>query len=317
MTPLMNIIFFGSTTDSVIVAKKLFDLRLPADKAGFTICDLRFSAVVTQPPKPAGRKQILTPTPVDNWAKSHAIPVLSFPSDPQKPWLYTNEETVADTLAPFKTDLLISASFGQKIPDRTIHEASYRGINVHPSILPRWRGADPVPWAILSGDNQIGVTIVTLNERFDEGKIIALKKIPITDKDTSDPLRTKLFTIGADLLVNVLPAYLASKPAHADRGEVFKGSPKTELASSYARKFTRDDGFEQWENFSDPKEAGRIYRKFRALSPWPGLWSLVNEKRVKILACHVSHDSILVLDTVQLEGKKPVSWKQFEESYLH
>jgi methionyl-tRNA formyltransferase len=312
----ISIIFFGSTTDSIIVAKKINELRItPAPRQG-GIYDLRLSAVVTQPPKPVGRKQIVTPTPVEIWAKNHVVPTLSFPSLPLKPWLYSDEESVADALAPFQADLLISASFGQKIPGRTIQEAKYGGINIHPSVLPRWRGADPVPWAILTGDHQIGVTIVTITDQFDEGKIVAQQKIPIETHEESDPLRTKLFRLGADLLQTVLPDYISGK---------IRGIAQNSEKASYARKFTRDDGFEKWEAVTNPKEAIRIDRKFRALTPWPGLWTKIRiinyelgikeEKRVKILQLHMNNQNIAI-DIVQLEGKKPVSWKQFEEAYL-
>lgn len=294
----MNILFFGSTSDSVLVLQKL---------APFGIC-----TIITQPPRPFGRNKVITPTPVETWAKQHTIPVLSFASLKEHPSLYANEQTVIDTLEPFKADLLVSASYGQKIPTKTIIDAKYGGLNIHPSILPRWRGADPVPWAILSGDRQTGVTIVTLSERFDEGKIIAQKKIPITDHDFSDHLRTKLFTIGAQLLSDMLL-----------KGLPFKGSPQEKSETPYARKLTRDDGFEPWEKIMDPKETGRLNRKFRALHPWPGLWTrppslrsgasgqaLFHDKRLKIL--EFNHAPTLV----QLEGKKPVSYQQFTSAYL-
>ena len=265
---------------------------------------------------------MMTPTPVERWAKEKNIPVLSFHHNKEKPWLFADETQVIDSLQPFKADLLISACFGQKIPIQAIQAVPLGGLNVHPSLLPRWRGADPVPWAILSGDAQTGVSVVTLSEKFDEGTIIAQKKIPITDKDFSDPLRTKLFAIGADLLVSTLPSLSASKGA-------LKGSPNHE--EPYARRLTRDDGFESWQTIqnamNNPEEAKRIDRKLRALDPWPGLWTEVlvrqsvnasaQKKRVKIISLHrrtSGNDAMtphLILDSVQLEGKKPVSWKEF------
>lgn len=312
----IKVIFFGSTSDSVIVLNELY--RLPP-------ATYQLVGVVTQPPRPVGREKRVTPTPVEAWARAHNLPVLSFPSDTQKPWLYADEQTVIDTLEPLKADLLVSASYGQKIPTKTIADAHYRGINVHPSLLPRWRGADPVPWAILTGDHQTGVTVVTLADKFDEGRIIAQKKISITDKDTSDPLRTKLFELGAQLLINILPS----------KGLAFKGSPQQTTGSPYARRFTRDDGFEPWETIekalTDGDEARRIERKFRALSPWPGVWteiatqarqgaqvlSKTENKRLKILALHLqptTHN--LQIDSVQLEGKTPVPFSQFTAAYL-
>ena len=283
----MKIIFFGSTTDSILVLEKL---SLPD-----------IVAVVTQPPKPVGRKHISTPTPVETWAKNHGITVLSFPTQNQKPWLYADEQTVINALQPVKMDLLVSASYGQKIPNATLAAAAYGGLNVHPSLLPRWRGADPVPWAILTGDHDIGVSVVTLASSFDTGKIIAQKKIPISDTDTSDPLRTKLFEMGAILLTRALPDFLSGKN---------KGRPQLTKGQPYAKRFSREDGFEPWESITHPDEAIRINRKFRALHPWPGLWTTFRGKRLKILGFTTSPT------IVQLEGKKPISWEQFKTAYL-
>jgi len=264
---MIKILFFGSTTDSLLVLEKIYTL----------------AAVVTQPPKPVGRKQVITPTPVEIWARLHKIPVC-----------YTSD------ISSFKPDLLISASYGEKIPIEIIKNARYGGLNVHPSLLPRWRGADPVPWAIMSGDHQIGVTVVTLSEKFDQGNIVAQKKIPIGPHDMSDPLRTKLFEIGANLLMESLPDYISGKN---------KGIDQKIGNEPYARRFTRDDGYEPWKKIIDPKESERINRKFRALHPWPGLWT-TNKKRIKILG--FTHEPTIV----QLEGKTPVPWEQFEKAYL-
>jgi len=313
----MNIIFFGSTTDSVLVLNALYTLNSK-------LCALEIAAVVTQPPRPVGRKQVITPTPVEIWAKTHNIPLISFPHNPSQPQLFADDQVVIDTLQPFKADLLVSASFGQKIPWQIIQATKFGGLNVHPSILPRWRGADPVPWAIMAGDAQTGVTIVTLSKTFDAGEIIAQKKIPITSADFADPLRAKLFSLGAELLVEIL----------ASKGHPFKGSPQDPHKAKYARRLTRDDGFEPWEAiqkaFQDSGEAQRIDRKFRALAPWPGLWTIIefrekslelSSRRLKILSCHLNSkpqtlNSILILDTVQLEGKTPISFQQFAAAYL-
>ena len=156
----MNILFFGSTTDSVIILDKLFTTH-------YSLFTPRITAIVTQPPRPVGRKQLMTPTPVETWAKTRAITVLSFPSNTAKPWLYLDEAQVVDALEPLKADLIVSASYGQKIPAKTLKDAKFGGLNVHPSLLPRWRGGDPVPWAIMTGDHQTGVTIVSLSEKFE------------------------------------------------------------------------------------------------------------------------------------------------------
>lgn len=308
----MNILFFGSTTDSVIVLEKLL-----------TVKNTEISAVVTQPPRPVGRDQTITPTPVEQWAKEHNTAVLTFTSNSEKPWLYADTQQVIDTLQPIQADVLISASYGQMIPWETISATRYGGINIHPSILPHWRGADPVPWAILNNDHQIGVTVVTLSKTFDEGKILAQEKIPLTPTDTSDPLRTKLFGMGADLLAETLPLVFTGKIKAKD---MHMPDPKP----PYARKCTRDDGFEPWEtlrlSMTEGKDADRIDRKFRALDPWPGVWTEItnsqsdkvttqNKKRLKIVKLHLSNKKIII-DEVQLEGKRPVTWEQFIAAYM-
>ncbi len=297
----MNILFFGSTPDSLLVLQALNALR-----------DHAVCAVVTQPPRPVGRDQIIRATPVEIWAKQHGITTLSFPSNQEKSWMYANEDAVIDTLAPFGADLLVSASYGQKIPTKTIRDAAFGGLNVHPSLLPRWRGADPVPWAILTGDHQTGVSVITLSDHFDEGEIIAQKKLSITPNDTSDPLRTRLFEMGTRLLIDTLPLYLTGK---------MKGIPQHASETPYARRLTRDDGYEPWsaiENAqSDAKEAARMDRKFRALTPWPGLWTKLSNppKRLKILECALRGET-WTITKVQLEGKNPVTYEEFARAYL-
>lgn len=260
---MITILFFGSSSDSVIVAKKLPGII----------------AVVTKPPLPAGRNLEPKKTTIEVWATSKNIPVHYF----------------APSLS---VDLVVSASYGDKIPMETIRKARFGGLNVHPSLLPRWRGGDPVPWAILTGDKKTGVTVSTLSETFDAGDIIAQKSIPITENDTTQTLRPKLFTIGAELLTSVL----TKLPVNGKKQH--KGN------EPYARRLKREDGFETWKHIVDHEESARINRKFRALHPWPGLWTTVNNKRVKIL----NFESEPTL--VQLEGKKPVPFSQFKNAYI-
>ncbi len=319
----LRVLFFGSTSDSVLVLEKLFTCTIQHSA-------VRIVAVVTQPPRPIGRKQVVTPTPVETWAKNHSLTVLSFPSQPEKPTLYQNEQTVTDTLQPLATDLLVSASYGQKIPWPTIQKARYGGLNVHPSILPRWRGADPMPWTILSGDHQTGVTIVTLSENFDEGKIIAQKKIPVTNTDLPDALRATLFSQGADLLIGALPDYISGNN---------QGNPQNPSNITFARRLTREDGFVPWEliqkaiagenvlrvqwptlfRLSEDSLAQTMKRALRALTPWPGLWTKVpikgQDKRLKILRLSAAGDH-LTIEEVQLEGKNPVPFTQFQAAYV-
>lgn len=343
-------VFFGSTSDSVLVLTKLYETRNPALPAGRSKLKTRIAAVVTQPPRPVGRKRVLTPTPVETWAKEHAITTLSFPSHPDHHNLYNDEKQVINTLSTLKADLLISACYGQKIPWGYIQSVQFGGLNVHPSLLPRWRGADPVPWAILTGDHQIGVSVVTLSKEFDEGVVMAQKKIPITDRDTSDILRTQLFTLGAQLLIENLNTYIENPRRYVPRPsqQRNRGQASSSAPGMYARRLSRDDGFIPWELLKSAIDGidipndkrpplfslviGNwslvITRAWRALHPWPGIWTEIEirdkqkerrkiKKRLKILSLHLSPVTYrLSLGTVQLEGKTPVPFSQFSSVYL-
>lgn len=312
----MNIIFFGSTDDSVTVLSAL-------------IASYPIAAVVTQQAKPVGRKQIMTPTPVELWAKKHAIPVLTFPTNPDRPWRFANDSDVTNSISSFHPDLIITASFGELIPQEIIAMATHGGINVHPSLLPRWRGAYPVPWAILAGDTQTGVTISTITSHFDDGRTLAQKKIPLTDKDIPDALRIRLFTMGAQLLVQILPDYISGKN---------KGIEQRKEDVTTAQKLTREHGYIPWnliasalqgvdiphdsrsglvQNIRDPLPQA-IIRLHRALTPWPGVWTTIplrgQDKRLKILECSLIQGTLSLI-SVQLEGKQPVDWKTFSTAY--
>jgi methionyl-tRNA formyltransferase len=285
----INVIFFGSTSDSVLVIDKLFNFSL--QPSAFS---LQLKAVITQPPKPIGRKQIITPTPVAVWAKQNNIPSLTFTNDPIKSWQYQDESQVIAELTNLKPDLLISASYGQMIPSEIIKYCRFGGINIHPSLLPRWRGADPLPWTILAGDTQTGVTLITLSDKFDQGKIIASKQIKLTGLELPDSLRTQLFDLGSDLLVKILPDYVTGK---------IEIKPQNSSEVKYARKLTRQDGFIPWKiiklaidnpsqikslpimenlNISGVNLANMIERIHRAFSPWPGIWSEVQIRTRKM-----------------------------------
>jgi methionyl-tRNA formyltransferase len=317
---MMNIVFFGSTSDSVIVLNAMY---------ASTDYKSSLKAVITQPPKPEGRKQIITPTPVAIWATQHTIPCLTFATQKDKPWIYENIETVNNEINHLAPDILISASYGQKIPQQAVELAKFGGVNVHPSLLPRWRGTDPLPWTILSGDTETGVSVVTLSETFDDGKIIAQQKIPVPPNGSPDEIRAYLFTLGAKLLTTTLPLYVAGTK---------KGLDQDQSQKTYARRLTREDGFIPWEvcqkamqgeqiapehqptilPFAHTVLPDAITRAIRALSPWPGVWTTVDIKgkniRLKILRAHTEKNRC-VLDVVQLEGKKPTPYTQFASAY--
>lgn len=327
----MKILFFGSTENSVCILNALHN------NTALQQYNIFISAVVTQPPRPIGRKQIITNTPTHIWAEQHHIPVHYFENNPLKKTTYKNEREVTLKLKTYDYQLVISASYGQLIPWEIIEKAQYKGINIHPSLLPRFRGADPTPWTILSGDKETGVTIVGLTKQFDEGKIFAQQRIAVPENTFHEDLRQKLFEQGATLLEKTLPSILDGTNT---------GIPQDKWQATYARRLIREDGFIPWSvlekamngELIKPEELPPlfhnptiqqsnnpiiqlIHRSLYALSPWPGIWTLVTinqvQKRLKLLSLHIDKLSgALVLNTVQLEGKTPQPYDQIQKQ-LH
>lgn len=327
----LHVLFLGSSSDSVIILDAL-------NKATFSDFKIIIRTVVTQPPRPIGRKQILTPTPVELWAKEHTIPVKHFQTKKSNPTQFEDEQHVIKTIQENHYDLIMSASYGQLIPWDIIKSATFGGINIHPSLLPRWRGADPIPWSILACDSETGVSIVTLSKQFDEGKILAQQSIPLSSFYQRESLRKELFTLGAKLLPETLNTY-------------FKGTlntkPQDTTSATYARRLQKEDGFLPWDictklinkqpllfeqlsqlstithisKQQDITALAKIYTQshvffdhfFRALSPWPGVWTIVpfNGKPTRMNIRSITTTATQTnFETVQLEGKLPTHFSK-------
>jgi methionyl-tRNA formyltransferase len=244
-------------------------------------------AVVTQSPKPMGRKQFLTYTPIDKWAHEHKLPIH-----------HSSRELSIDKV---DVDLGILASYGEIIPKEVIKLFPKGILVIHPSLLPKYRGASPVPASIINGDTKTGVTIFKMDEKVDHGQIVSQFKEEIMPTDTGESLRNRLFARSADVLVELIEPYL--------KGKVIP-RPQNDAEATFTKIIVREDGKVDLKS-DDPIT---IERKLRAYYPWPGIWTLVDGKRLKILKAHLENEK-LVLDEVQLEGKNPVSWKQFIEAY--
>ena len=278
----MKIVFF-STPDYVLPLLTTLHKKFVSGPGKSPIV-----AVVTQSPKPTGRKQYLTYSPVDKWAHERKI----FTH-------YSAEELIDGNL---DMEVGILASYGQIISKEVIDLFPKGILVIHPSLLPAYRGASPIQAAIANGDTQTGVTIFKMDEKVDHGPIITQFKEDIFPNDTFETLRIRLFERSAEVLAEKIEPYL--------RGKI---TPKIqdETDATYTKIVKREDGFIDLKKDSPEK----IERLSRAMYPWPGIWTyLPNEKRLKILKCHLENGK-LILDEVQLEGKNPVSWKQFEEAY--
>ena len=203
-----------------------------------------------------------------------------------------------------KPDIGLVASFGALIPSNIINWPKKGLLNLHPSLLPKYRGPIPVPTAILNGEKETGLTIIKVDEQIDHGPIVAQFKKEIKSDDTSESLLNHLLTLGGQALTTILPAYLEGKTELREHNH---------SQATFTQKLTRDNGKIDWSKPTDYQE-----RFIRAMFPWPGAWSEIKinnqVKRLKILKAHLENKK-LILDQVQLEGKKPVIWKQFLEGY--
>ena len=250
-----RIVFFGTPAYSLIVLNRLYD-------AGFPIL-----AVVTKQAQPVGRKQEFMATPVAAWADARSVPVFTPDVASGKPWQFANAAQLTQDIVNLKPDLLVVADYAQKIPAQLLAQIPAGGLNVHPSLLPKYRGPAPVPWALVNGETETGVSIVTLAEEFDSGTVIAQEKESILSTDTTHSLLTRLFEKGAKLLVDTIPAYghteLASaspalnhgipKPASTrlDSARLARGEQVRDDINhpmlSYTPRLTRNHGFIPWK----------------------------------------------------------------------
>ncbi len=321
----MKIVFFG-TPDYVLPILDTLHKEFKERSSKSSIV-----AVVTQAARPAGRKKILTYSPVDAWAHKKKIPVF-----------YNSQDLVEQKV---EADLGILAAYGLIVPNNAIKYFPFGILNIHPSLLPKFRGASPIQASIISGDNETGVTIIKLDNKVDHGPIISQFKERVLPTDTTDSLRKRLFKQSAEVLVTLLPAYLKGKitPRKQDHKKAtFTTLLKKEygfIPPKYLDATLQGKSFKgKWKipfikDYTLNPTPYTLERFIRAMQPWPISWTYIqlnsklkaqSSKRLKILRAHLEPNTehralntkqILVLDEVQLEGKNPVSWKQFKQAY--
>ncbi|MDP3996034.1 MAG: methionyl-tRNA formyltransferase [bacterium] len=242
--------------------------------------------VITEPDKPVGRKQIITPPPVKVLAEKYNIPVVQ----PAKISEYAEE------IEKLNPSLVIIAAFGQIIPKKILEIPEYGCLNVHPSLLPKYRGPSPIQFAILKGEEKTGVTIMRISEKLDTGPILSQQEIEVSQKETFESLHDKLAEAGTRLLIETIPRLLAGK---------LPPIPQEEAEATYTKILKKEDGKIDWDK--SPKE---IERQVRALNPWPGTYTLYNGKRLKILNAEAAGGKLIIKE-VQLEGKKATTFEDF------
>jgi methionyl-tRNA formyltransferase len=221
--------------------------------------------VFSQPPRPKGRGQRLQPSPVHAAAEAHGIPVFT----PEK--IRKNNEALAAFRA-LDADIAVVVAYGLILPPEILEAPRFGCLNIHASLLPRWRGAAPIQYAIWKGDTQSGVSIMQMDEGLDTGPVIAEEAINISE-DTSTPLlHDALALLGAKMIVDVLDAT-------ADAEAILDARDQDGAISTYASMLKKEDGIIDWSSM-----AAEIDRQVRALNPWPGVWTKTEEgKRLKVL----------------------------------
>ncbi|MGD9649504.1 MAG: methionyl-tRNA formyltransferase [Dongiaceae bacterium] len=293
-----RIVFMGTPDFALPVLQELYNCTL-----------YHFAAIYTQPPRPAGRGQELQRTPVHEWALAHDIPVKHPPS--------LKDSKAQEELRALKPEVIVVVAYGLILP-RAVLEIPPKGcLNIHASLLPRWRGAAPIQRAILAGDQKTGVSIMLMDEGLDTGPVLAERAVDILPGDTAGLLHDKLAKMGGELLLVTLSKWLNDKIA-----------PQMQPAAgvSYADKINPAEALINWKD-----DAAAIERQVRAFNPWPGAYFTYRGERIKIFAAEVipdSHhappgkilsDDLMIacghntLRPIQLQraGKKPMKREEF------
>lgn len=267
---------------------------------------------VTQPDKPQGRKQILIAPPVKQTAEKLGIPVY-------QPKRVREPEALA-LLRSYEPELIVVAAFGQILPKELLDMPQYGCINVHASLLPKYRGAAPIQWAILNGDAVTGVTIMRMDVGLDTGDMIAKAEVAITPQDTGGSLFDRLAETGAKLCVETIPSIVDGTAVY---------TPQDEQAATKVGQISKKDGLIDFT-----RSAAAIECQIRGLNPWPSAYTSLAGKTLKIWSAQVSDrqteaqpgtvvlvekdrfgvqtgDGVLICTEVQLEGKKRMSAADF------
>jgi methionyl-tRNA formyltransferase len=209
----------------------------------------KITLVITQPAQPAGRGRKVSSTPAANWATQHSIPLIEIPD--------VNAPEIVSRIREEKPDLFVVIAFGQKISKEVTDIAPKGAINVHASLLPKYRGAAPINWAIINGDNETGISIITIAERMDAGDILAQCKTEIEGDESTDQLHDRLAELAAPLLIATIDQIAAGTAKYAKQDEAI---------ATRAPKLKKADGF---IDFNEPAQL--LHRKILGLWPWPGV----------------------------------------------
>lgn len=268
----MRVVFFGSA-----------EIGVPSLQALLESTQDEVIAVVTQPDRPGGRKLRRTPCPIKTFAQERGLSVLS----PEK----TGDSLVE--LAALRADLFVVVAYGQYIPKSVLALPEQGAINLHPSLLPEYRGASPIQWAVANGDTVTGVTILYVSEKMDAGDIILQRELPIGLDDTSVTLEPVLAEAGAELLMNAVE--------HIRNGTIQR-ILQNEAAATEVRKLTKEDGRLDWN-----LPAATLRNRIRGFVPWPGCFCETPDgQRLKVLSAAVEECAGAPGEILEAAGAGPL-----------
>lgn len=254
--PNMRVVFMGTPDFAVPTLRKLHG-------SGHEVV-----LVVTQPDRPAGRGRNLRSPPVKDVALSLGLPVEQYET--------VNTDEFAEHLASLEPNVIVVVAFGQILRGDLLDIASLGSINVHASLLPRYRGVAPINWVIMNGETETGVTTMFMAPKVDAGEIILSRKVPIRDAETAGELYERLSEVGAELLIETLDL--------VEKGEAPRVSQDASVAT-YARKLCKSDGEIDWE-----QPAVTVFNRIRGTTPWPGAYTWFRGKLLRVLAAAPGED---------------------------
>lgn len=258
----MNIVFMGTPEIAKAVLEKVLE-------TGKTNEAIRVSAVFTQPDKPVGRKQILTKPPVKELAEEWGIPVYQPRRIKREKWVSLLKE-----LAP---DLILVAAFGQILSKEILDIPQFGCLNLHTSLLPKYRGAAPIQWVIVKGETKTGVTLMQMDPGMDTGDILWQEEVAIEDRETADTLYEKLSRTAADMAAKAV--------LHLENGGTFGPVKQREEDATYAPIIQKEDGRIDWS-----KGAKIVDCQVRGFAGWPGAFSYLNGKKLTVMEARVVSD---------------------------
>lgn len=312
----MKIVFFGTSEVGLPILNALLEAGGGKEH--------EIALVVTSPDAPVGRKQVLTQSPISEFAEARGLTV-------EKPARVKDNPEFLEKLRSLNADIFIVVSYGKILPLDLLNIPPLKTLNVHFSLLPKYRGAAPIQYALLNGEEKTGTTIFVLDELVDHGPILAQAEFKIDSEDTFDSLAGELAALSAEMLIRILPDYQSGK---------LKPQEQNHDEATSAKLIKKEDGKIDWSN-----SASHIRNMWRAYTPWPGIYTTSStnsgELKLKILDCIVlepeqlpnleiltkpvgtvtvldnlafvtcGQSSALLLLEVQLEGKNPTNMRDF------